>query len=230
VEKKDIAIPLAAIESSYMYIVSPLGIKEHDHPDMPILSVALEYLTALEGPLWKRIRGLGLSYSYGMHTSCENGLIYFTLSKSTNLVGAYEEAYKIVQEFIDGKSKFEELSLQAAKSSLVFSIVSESDTIAAAAWESIKRYLGRVKPGYQKWMLASIRDVTVSDLQRVLNTYLKHSFDSTKSLAVVTTNPSQLPTILEGLKKIPVPRSLHSVELEEFFSDKAEKPSRGAAL
>ena len=33
--------------------------------------MAIEYLTALEGPFWKNIRGLGLSYSYSITASPE---------------------------------------------------------------------------------------------------------------------------------------------------------------
>ena len=32
---------------------------------------AQEYLTALEGPFWKQIRGLGLAYSYGISAAPE---------------------------------------------------------------------------------------------------------------------------------------------------------------
>ena len=47
----------------------------------------------------KRIRGKGLSYSYGIRVDLDQGALYFNLFKSTNLVGAYEECHTIINEY-----------------------------------------------------------------------------------------------------------------------------------
>jgi len=56
------------------------------------LLVSIEYVNALEGAFWKRIRGLGLSYGYSMNHRIEEGLLYFGLTKSTNVTKAYSVA------------------------------------------------------------------------------------------------------------------------------------------
>ena len=35
-------------------------------PDLPMLQAQCEYLTALEGPLWRKLRGKGLTYHYAL--------------------------------------------------------------------------------------------------------------------------------------------------------------------
>lgn len=47
---------LAAIESAFLDQVAPAPANYHS-PDIPPLLVLTTYLTAMEGPLWKRVRG-----------------------------------------------------------------------------------------------------------------------------------------------------------------------------
>mmetsp|Transcript_23076 Transcript_23076/g.64999 ORF Transcript_23076/g.64999 Transcript_23076/m.64999 type:complete len:1253 (+) Transcript_23076:22-3780(+) len=65
-------------------------------PELAPLLVAIEYITALEGPFWRKIRGKGLSYSYSMNHFLELGIIRFSLSKATDPVGAFLQAAQIV--------------------------------------------------------------------------------------------------------------------------------------
>lgn len=46
--------------------------------------------------MWKQIRGQGLSYGYNMYVMPNEGLLYLSLYKATNVVGAYKEARAII--------------------------------------------------------------------------------------------------------------------------------------
>lgn len=46
--------------------------------------------------MWRLIRGQGLSYGYGIYPKVNEGLLYFSLYKSANVVAAYKEARNIV--------------------------------------------------------------------------------------------------------------------------------------
>lgn len=55
-----VVMSLSAIESSFLCVSAP-GVGAYD-PDHASLAVAIEYLTALEGDFWVKIRGAGLAY------------------------------------------------------------------------------------------------------------------------------------------------------------------------
>ena len=73
---------LSAIESGFLNIVAP-GIKAYD-ANRAALLVAIEYLTALEGDFWVKLRGAGLTYSYSIGDSTDSQLLKFSLFKCTD--------------------------------------------------------------------------------------------------------------------------------------------------
>ncbi len=46
--------------------------------------------------MWRQIRGMGLSYGYFISASPESGKLTFVLSRSSQLVKAYEVAMEIM--------------------------------------------------------------------------------------------------------------------------------------
>lgn len=72
---KDFVLPVAegpgqgviagvgSVESSFLVQAAPCAV-DHQHPDLAPIMVYIQYLTQLEGPMWRQIRGLGLSYHY----------------------------------------------------------------------------------------------------------------------------------------------------------------------
>lgn len=51
--------------------------------------------------MWKLIRGQGLSYGYAIYPKPNDGLLYFSLYKSTNVIAAYKEAKSIVVSMLN---------------------------------------------------------------------------------------------------------------------------------
>lgn len=86
----------SAEESNYWSVQSAC-LTEPRSPELAPLLVAIEYVTALEGPFWRKIRGKGLSYHYSLSHSLEKGTIQFGLFKATDPVAAFRQAGLIVE-------------------------------------------------------------------------------------------------------------------------------------
>eukprot|EP00929_Paragymnodinium_shiwhaense_P095918 TRINITY_DN57241_c0_g1_i2.p1 TRINITY_DN57241_c0_g1~~TRINITY_DN57241_c0_g1_i2.p1 ORF type:complete len:628 (+),score=186.29 TRINITY_DN57241_c0_g1_i2:156-2039(+) len=84
-------------ESNHFSIQAP-GLGNFKARDFPALSVGIEYLTACEGPFWRKIRGRGLAYGYSLRNSTEEQTIEFGLYRATDPVAAIEVAAAIVKK------------------------------------------------------------------------------------------------------------------------------------
>lgn len=49
-----------------------------------------------QGPMWRLIRGQGFAYSYNMIPRPNEGLLYLTFYKATNVIGAYNKTKVIL--------------------------------------------------------------------------------------------------------------------------------------
>ena len=183
-----------ACRSSYLSTTVPLPPSfSPSHPVLPALRLTLEYLTTLEGPMWRRIRGLGYSYSYSIRIDTETGLLSFALFKSTNVCGGYQESEAIVREFERGGSAvWKEGDIRAAKSSLGFELLSAGDTMAAAADQSLYTWIKGEAPGYQQRMLEAVQRVQAPEMEAAMSEWVSPLFDGRRSRVCLVTNPSHL--------------------------------------
>ncbi|XP_052223206.1 uncharacterized protein C05D11.1-like isoform X7 [Dreissena polymorpha] len=87
---------LGSVESAYL-IQGVSCVKSHLHEDLAPIMVYIQFLIQMEGPMWRQIRGLGLSYHYSMYVQPDTGMLYFLLARSTHIVNAYKEGKDIVK-------------------------------------------------------------------------------------------------------------------------------------
>ncbi|CAL1295066.1 unnamed protein product [Larinioides sclopetarius] len=193
-------IGVGSVETAYLLQCSPC-ITSYTDPDYAPLLVLIQYLTQLEGPMWRQIRGLGLAYHYNIYVDPDTGLIYFILSNSTHLLTAYKEGFSIVESHLNGKSKWEKEFLESSSSSLVFEIIEKIKTVADVAEESLKAYFSNTDMRYTQELLEKISQVTTSDMERVGNKYLKSLFDGTLSKCAIVCHPSKVNEMIEGFQK-----------------------------
>ncbi|PRP76487.1 hypothetical protein PROFUN_15157 [Planoprotostelium fungivorum] len=230
-EKRGYIYASGAIETGYLSRSVP-SITSFTDPDWAPLLVAIEYLTALEGkafllphltitgPFWKKIRGLGLSYGYSVDASVEDGLLYFSLTKSTDIPKAYSAAAQIVQDIVDGREAIHQVSLECARSTVICATVQREQTMEAAAVQSFFHHLRGAPQDYNRTLLRQVQHVTQDDIQRVINKYIAPLFQLSSGNTVIVLNPVKLKETSDSFSKMNAPLQLiESLDLH-FASEK----------
>ncbi|XP_013400143.1 uncharacterized protein C05D11.1 [Lingula anatina] len=192
---------VAAVESAYLILSVPC-LTTYIHADTAPVMVFIQYLTQLEGPMWRQIRGMGLSYGYRMSIKQETGQLYFILSRAAQLSNAYKQAKIIVEEFLTGQTEFTEVDLETAKSSLIFEIIEEETSVSDTAFQSILSYYRGVEVDYNRQLLQDIAKVSIKDLQRVSKQYFSQLFDQTKSRCAVCCDSAKVEELQKEFKEL----------------------------
>lgn len=194
--------PMASSESSYVYLVGKAP-DDFNHEDIPTIAVCCEYLQAVEGPMWRGVRGAGLAYGANIFLSLEDGLIKLTIYRGTNSGEAIKVCNKIITDFASSATPIEEHLLQGAKNSIVHSAASnvESASMAAYVNYSNSRLKGRGRNHLQNYF-TRMGKVTAEDVKQCYNKYFLDLFDAEKSMVFIACHTSMTETLLEQLNQI----------------------------
>eukprot|EP01135_Chromosphaera_perkinsii_P007214 Nk52_evm22s745 gene=Nk52_evmTU22s745 len=207
-------VSLPSSESSYM-VACCQGPSSFDDPDIPALRVLLSYFSLFEGIFWVEIRGSGYAYSSDFSMSVDQGLIYFTLYRSTNFFAAFEQSKKLIEYFDLGVSHFTPNELEAAKSGCIFSKIASEETVSQAAFENfvLPHFKGTTR-AQSKEYLNKVQAVTQKDLKRVLSKYVVQLFEPGKCSLAITSNPEHIGDIVANMRK-----ASFSIEVMDSLED-----------
>jgi len=212
---------VGGLESAYLFHSVLLESHPNIHSpymdlDYPALLVLIKYLTAMEGPFWKEIRGRGLAYGYEILPMPEESTICFQLYKSADLQPAFQASRDIIQRLSNGQTAFEKTALDAAKSSMIYQIISQEKSIYHAASEAFISYLKKLEGG-NEILVRRVQGVTEEDLKRVLERHLRRLFeisDQVSSQTAIAVSPNRVQSVTQqfaelNLNLIHVPNMLN---------------------
>ncbi|XP_033325130.2 uncharacterized protein C05D11.1 [Megalopta genalis] len=208
---------LGCIESSFL-IQSCQCINNYQHIDLAPLLVCLQYLIQLEGPMWKLIRGQGLSYAYNIYVNANEGLLYLSFYRSTNIVAAYKEAKSIVNTHIT-ENKWEKLLFESAKSSLIFQIIEKEQSVGDLVEHSLLSYFKKVPHNYSQQMVQRIFAVKIEDMGRIASQYLPPLFDPIQCKTTIVCHPSKVQEIGDAFKTLNHELKLYNSLEENYLND-----------
>ncbi|XP_046735682.1 uncharacterized protein C05D11.1-like [Diprion similis] len=191
---------LGCIESAFFCQCSPC-IKDFLSPDLVPLLVFLQYLTQLEGPMWRQIRGQGLSYGYSVLPHLNEGFLYLTFYRATNVLAAYKEAKTIMESHFEG-GKWEQALFESAKSSLIFEVIERHKSVGDVVAQSLFSYLKNVPHDYDRRMVQHISAVTIEDINSVGPKYVKQLFDPKECKTTIVCHPSKATEVAEGFEEL----------------------------
>lgn len=204
---------VGSVESAYL-LQTTRCVSEHRDWDVPAILTAIQYLTQLEGPMWKEIRGKGLAYSYSMTLNPTEGTLTLKLARAAQLTGAYVEALNILNSHINGSSAWDSNLLESARSSLIFEVIEREAVVSGVVQQSLLSYFRRVPHSYNKDLIDRIATITIEDVKRVALKYFVPLVQPNTSRTVIVCHPSKVQEIVVELGKLG-----HNLEIIESLED-----------
>ncbi|KAF7726657.1 hypothetical protein EC973_008530 [Apophysomyces ossiformis] len=197
-----VIVNMPAIENSCS-LHTVKGPNRFDDPDIGPLLVMIEILDTMEGIFWKFIRGQGLAYSCYLEADVEAGMINYMIFQSPDVSKAIQQAKHVINQLANDEIKIEPSAVDGAKSSVIYTMVAQEDTMERAALQSfVNQVLKQMPASYNKDLLASIQATTMEDLRRVLKKYFFNLFDPSASNVVVVSSPAKISDIHQGLENL----------------------------
>ncbi|XP_045538857.1 uncharacterized protein C05D11.1 [Papilio machaon] len=205
-------VGVGGIESSFVAQMSP-GPLGHAPQDLAPLLVALNYFTQLEGPMWRLIRGGGLSYGYSARAASTEGRLVFSLYRSANAPAAYVKAKTIVEEYLKEK-KFDAELFASARSTALFEVVEQEKCPADVVHHSLLNYLRRVSPTYNRELVRAIAAVDEDSAGAAAARWLPALFDPAAGTLALVCHPTKVGDLQAAFQKI-------NINLDAFESMEA---------
>ncbi|XP_059059298.1 uncharacterized protein C05D11.1-like [Achroia grisella] len=208
-------VGVGGVESSFAARLSP-GPRGYALAEFAPLLVALNYFTQLEGPMWRLIRGGGLSYGYGMRPSPNESCLVFSLYRATNAVAAYTKAKSICEEFLAG-GKFDDDLFASAKSTALFEVVENEKCPADVVRDSLHNFVGHSPDTFNRDLICAIAAVTPEEAQAAAARWLPKLFDPELGKFALVCHPTKVNDLQASFDKINVKLdAFESMELSHF--------------
>jgi len=204
---------VGSVDSGYL-LQTTACITEHTHWDIPALMTAIQYLTQLEGPMWKEIRGKGLSYTYSIILNPTEGTLNLNLKRSSQLPQAYTEALKILNCHINESDCWDINLLESARSSLIYEVIEREAVVSDVMQQSVLSYFRRVSHSYNRDLLTRIANVSLDDVKRVTKQYMKPLTKPNLSSVVIVTHPLKVQETASQLNEMG-----HNLQIVESLED-----------
>lgn len=197
-----VIIPMTTLDSSFS-VSTASGIKSYSDPRLPAYLVALSYLETTEGPLWNAVRGNGLAYGVHFGRESDSGTIQFHVYRSPDASKAIEASRNTVAKIASGEELLDKHLVEGAISGLVLAVADEQATMTAAAQQNfVSNVIRGQEPGWNKKLLALIREVTGDQIREALREIVLPVFEPGKSNVVVTCAPIMEENMVKNLEAI----------------------------
>lgn len=176
-----------------------------DYMDEDIFKIALatEFLTAVEGPFWRGIRGTGLAYGASIRRNVETGYLSFSLYRAADPKQAFLTAQKIVGEYANGALPIDDVSIENAIAAIINELANgEDNSYDAATCRISDNIFKRRGPQYTKLYLNKLNQLLTDDVKNVLQKYFVGLFDPAKSIifsSIPSSNTQDMTEFVESL-------------------------------
>lgn len=178
---------LGCIEGAYLVHAVPCAIDWHDDAYVP-LQLFMQFLTQLEGPFWRQIRGQGFAYGYNMTVKLNSQLLFFTLYRATNVIAAFKQFKAITEAQLSDDALWDAELLESARSSLIFEWVEREKCVNDVVWANlVSCCFLKAEPisDVNQSNIKKLKNVTIDEIKAAGIKYVKPLFTSLARTSIV---------------------------------------------
>ncbi|XP_055378206.1 uncharacterized protein C05D11.1-like [Condylostylus longicornis] len=189
-------VGMGCVESAFLFHSIP-SIKNFNDPDLPALMLYLQYLTQLEGPLWRQIRGQGFAYCYTLIPRPQEGVLSLSLYRASNVVAAFKEAKSIIENHLSSAEVWDENLFESARSSLIFELIEREHSIGNLVTQGILCGYKMVDSNHNRHLVREVSKIKMEQLKTIGAKYVSPLFSKNAKTAIVC-HPDRVQEIANG--------------------------------
>lgn len=121
------------------------------------------------------------------------------------------------KSYVNGETELNELSVEAAISSVIFEVIEKEGSPKQAAEEALQSFLLNKGNDYYQRLLSRVQEVKIEDLKRALQLYIAPLINPLTSTVAVVCNAGKAEAIYQSLKA-----SLPALEMKETLAQAIE--------
>uniref|UniRef100_A0A8R1TZL4 Uncharacterized protein n=1 Tax=Onchocerca volvulus TaxID=6282 RepID=A0A8R1TZL4_ONCVO len=188
---KQHVIAVGATESSFLKQCIRFKYQLGSEEGLAVQLIA-QYLSQVEGTLYKAIRGNGLAYGVNIEINPDDQLLSFCIQQSAQLEQAYEEAKRVVFNELE---HVDEIEFEAAKRSLVSVIVQSEDTVINAAHQAVFNEFRELPPQFWRKYSERIWNASMKEVVECGRNFILDLFDDRKCYRAIAVPHGKLKDI-----------------------------------
>jgi Zn-dependent M16 (insulinase) family peptidase len=195
---RHVAMGVDSTKSCYLSQAILYNNTDWSHPEVAAIRVLLRYMS---DRLYHEVRGKGLTYSVAMYLQVSTGRLGLKLSKSSQLVEAYNVTRALLQSYIGGGKSFEPALVESAKGALIYSWAEKEETVIGLVKEAARAYTRQADSRYNRWFTKSLAGVEAEDLVQAVHRLLPLFLSPASTITAVVCNKGTIQEVVSELGK-----------------------------
>lgn len=216
---RGVILPISGVDSSFVRQYVSCSIPRNSD-DAILCMLWCDILSCSEGPLYRKIRGMGLAYEGNLEYDTIRSTICYSLDNCSAVDRALAEFYSILESL---PSQWPDLlSVEIAKTcrlSFFYSLQSTLPLLATTSLECIFDGYGSIE-NQTAHILSVFENTSEERLQQVFNQYFLQFLHPDARKTVVVTREEQIPSISTQLSAMQIPLSHFSPTSLSTFLNK----------
>ncbi|EGW29905.1 uncharacterized protein SPAPADRAFT_57410 [Spathaspora passalidarum NRRL Y-27907] len=207
-------VNIPAAESTHLMSLTKIP-TNYLEDDIFKIALASEFLTAVEGPFWRGIRGTGLAYGANIRRDIETGYLSFSIYRGSDAKQAWLTAKEIVEKYASKSIEIDDISIENCIAVIVNECAnSQENNYEAANFKITDNVFKRRGPNYYELFLKKLNKLTADDIVYALNKYFVNLFKPETSVVFTSLPPDKAPELAEHFHEVGF-----NVNFEEIASD-----------